>query len=123
MPVRQTLKTRTLFNLIGPLVNPARPNIQLLACITICYNRWPNHSVLALSELWSYMALALMSLLYTARRKLLSYVITNLPIHYHRDFGLNEAPLSELLGGDADFNATHKRILAGQTRAKTMLLH
>lgn len=30
MPTRQSLKTRTLFNLLGPLINPARPDIQLL---------------------------------------------------------------------------------------------
>ncbi|MCC5855398.1 MAG: anthranilate phosphoribosyltransferase [Idiomarina sp.] len=30
MPARQELKTRTLFNLLGPLINPARPDIQLL---------------------------------------------------------------------------------------------
>ncbi|WP_026972317.1 anthranilate phosphoribosyltransferase [Aliagarivorans marinus] len=29
-PVRQTLKTRTIFNVLGPLVNPARPTHQLL---------------------------------------------------------------------------------------------
>lgn len=30
IPVRQALKTRTLFNILGPLVNPARPPHQLL---------------------------------------------------------------------------------------------
>ncbi len=30
MPVRQTLKTRTLFNVLGPLINPASPEHMLL---------------------------------------------------------------------------------------------
>lgn len=30
MPVRNTLKTRTIFNILGPLINPARPQYQLL---------------------------------------------------------------------------------------------
>ena len=30
MPVRQTLKTRTLFNILGPLINPAGAEIQII---------------------------------------------------------------------------------------------
>lgn len=30
MPVRQALKTRTIFNVLGPLINPARPSFMVL---------------------------------------------------------------------------------------------
>ena len=30
MPVRAALKTRTIFNVLGPLINPARPSFQLM---------------------------------------------------------------------------------------------
>lgn len=30
VPIRQALKTRTIFNILGPLINPARPKHQLL---------------------------------------------------------------------------------------------
>jgi len=30
MPVRQALQTRTIFNLLGPLLNPTRPQVQLM---------------------------------------------------------------------------------------------
>lgn len=30
MPVRQTMKTRTIFNVLGPLINPAKPTLELM---------------------------------------------------------------------------------------------
>ncbi|MBF0751046.1 MULTISPECIES: anthranilate phosphoribosyltransferase [unclassified Pasteurella] len=33
-PVRASLKTRTIFNILGPLINPARPNYNLLGVYT-----------------------------------------------------------------------------------------
>lgn len=30
MPIRQAMKTRTIFNILGPLINPARPPIELM---------------------------------------------------------------------------------------------
>ena len=30
MPVRTALKTKTIFNILGPLINPARPNYQMV---------------------------------------------------------------------------------------------
>lgn len=30
MPVRQAMKTRTIFNVLGPLINPAKPNLELM---------------------------------------------------------------------------------------------
>ncbi len=35
MPVRQQLKTRTLFNVLGPLINPAHPPLALIGVYTL----------------------------------------------------------------------------------------
>lgn len=37
MPVRQSLKVRTVFNLLGPIINPARPNLRLIGLYDVRY--------------------------------------------------------------------------------------
>ncbi|WP_249185353.1 anthranilate phosphoribosyltransferase [Moritella sp. 5] len=39
MPVRQALKTRTIFNVLGPLLNPTRPQVQLMGVYDKCLIR------------------------------------------------------------------------------------
>jgi len=39
MPVRQALKTRTIFNVLGPLLNPTRPQVQLMGVYDECLIR------------------------------------------------------------------------------------
>jgi len=34
MPIRKTLKTKTIFNILGPLINPARPKFQMVGVYT-----------------------------------------------------------------------------------------
>ncbi|MGM0480991.1 MAG: anthranilate phosphoribosyltransferase [Pseudomonadota bacterium] len=124
MPVRQTLKTRTLFNLIGPLVNPARPDAQLLGVYSA---EWVKPIAETLQRLGVKRAmvvhgsgldeLALHGPTQVAELRdgeLTEYQLTP------DDFGLQNAPLAELKGGDADMNArVLQQILAGQgTRAQ-----
>lgn len=118
MPVRQTLKTRTLFNLLGPLVNPAQPDCQQLGVYDPSWCR-PLAETLRLLGCQRAMVvhgsgldeIALHDSTFVVELKdgeLHEYELTP------EDFGVERAPLAELRGGDADFNAkalTH--VLAG----------
>lgn len=118
MPVRQTLKTRTLFNLIGPLVNPARPDAQLLGVYS---EEWVRPMAETLQRLGVKRAMVVHGsgldelalhgptrVIELRNGELNDYQMTP------NDFGVPSAPLGELKGGDADFNARIlEDILAG----------
>jgi len=122
MPVRNALKSRTLFNLLGPLVNPAQPDFQLLGVYD--------------ASLTDVMAQALQQLGVKAAWVVHGSGCDEIALHgptrisavapdgIHNfeltpaDFGLNERPLSELAGGDPEHNAKATlAILAGQGQA------
>ncbi|RUO78841.1 anthranilate phosphoribosyltransferase [Idiomarina tyrosinivorans] len=119
MPVRQTLKARTLFNLIGPLVNPAAPDIQLLG---VYHPDWCRPMAESLRLLGVKRAMVVHG---SGLDELALHGPTQVvelrdgALHEYQlsaaDFGLQQQPVAALKGGDARFNATiTQAILAGQ---------
>ncbi|MBO3458233.1 anthranilate phosphoribosyltransferase [Aetokthonos hydrillicola] len=119
-PLRKTLKVRTVFNLLGPLLNPLRPTGQVIGV---------NNPTLietfakVLNHLGTRRAITL-----HGREKLDEAglgdktdlaVLSNRQIHRleldPRDLGLNPAPISTLRGGDVQENAEIlKAVLQGK---------
>lgn len=118
MPVRTLLKTRTLFNVLGPLLNPVQPKFQLLGVYA--------------PELCDVMAQALLQL--GVERawvvhgagcdEIALHGVTQVTevrdgqLHHFQltaaDFGLTPIPLAELAGGAPEQNAAATQaILAG----------
>ncbi len=125
MPSRQTLKTRTLFNLLGPLVNPARPDAQVLG---VYDPSWCRPMAETLQLLGCQRAIVV-------HGSGLDEIALHGPTHVVElrdnelteytldaaDFGVQSAQVADLVGGDADFNAQLlKNVLAGKaTRAQS----
>src|SRR5690554_6031135 len=118
MPSRQTLKTRTLFNLLGPLVNPARPDAQVLGVYDPSWCR-PMAETLRLLGCTRAMVvhgagldeIALHGDTHVVELRdgeLNEYTLSP------DDFGVARASIAELRGGDADLNAKLlQQVLAG----------
>lgn len=109
MPIRNQLGTRTIFNLLGPLINPANPEFQLMGVYApeYCYAAAES---LRLSGCQSAMVvhscgcdeITLAGPTKVAELKdgkIYEYELTP------QDFGLNEVPLETLFGGDPEENA------------------
>ncbi|WP_444998001.1 anthranilate phosphoribosyltransferase [Aliikangiella sp. IMCC44359] len=109
MPVRNTLKTRTIFNLLGPLINPANPEYQLMGVYApeYCYAAAES---LRLSGCRAAMVvhscgcdeITLAGTTHVAELK--NGKIEEYDLNY-TDFGLNKVPLEALVGGTPEENA------------------
>jgi len=108
-PLRKTLKIRTVFNLLGPLVNPLRPTGQVIG---VCEPNLPLTITQALQQLGTKQAIAL-----HGREKLdeagladatdlavLSNGQVQLTTIHPQDLGLTPAPTAALRGGDLQEN-------------------
>jgi len=109
-PVRRALKMRTVFNLLGPLCNPARAQAQLIGAPS------PEAAALmaeALAQLGTGRSFVvhghdgLDEITTTGPTDV--YEVTSVAVNKHlwtpADFGLPRATASSLLGGDASRNA------------------
>lgn len=124
MPVRRALKVRTLFNLLGPLANPAGAEHQLLG---VYHPRWLAHMAEALKALGSRQAWVVHGAdgmdelsvtgpshvqALTADGRIERFELTP------EAAGLSRHPLSALIGGTADDNAAAlTRLLDGEAGA------
>lgn len=115
VPVRQALKTRTIFNILGPLINPAKPKHQLLGvydekllqpyaetALTLGH----QHSIVVHGAGLDEVALhAETQVAEIYQGKIERYTLTA------EDFGLKPQPLDAIRGGEPAQNAQYIRAL------------
>ncbi|KGQ51766.1 anthranilate phosphoribosyltransferase [Gallibacterium anatis 10672-6] len=115
VPVRQALKTRTIFNILGPLINPAKPKHQLLGvydekllqpyaetALTLGH----QHSIVVHGAGLDEVALhAETQVAEIYQGKIERYTLTA------EDFGLKPQPLDAIHGGEPEQNAQYIRAL------------
>lgn len=122
MPIRRRIGRRTIFNLIGPLANPAGVTLQLIGvaspALVALYAE-------AMSLLGTERALIVsgeegldeLSISGPSRIAAIGFSLSSQQVT-PQDAGLTPHPLSELRGGEADYNAAAlQRLLAGEQGA------
>ncbi|MDC5821508.1 anthranilate phosphoribosyltransferase [Vibrio europaeus] len=119
MPVRQTMKTRTIFNILGPLINPARPNIELMGV-------YSKELVRPIAETMLKMGMKRAAVVHGSGLDEVAIhgettvaEIRDNQIHEYTvspvDFGLNQHPLEAIKGGTPEENkAITTNILNGK---------
>ena len=114
-PVRAALKTRTIFNILGPLINPARPTYHLLGVYAPELVKTYAETAVALRHKYSFVVhgsgldeVALHGETQVAE-------IKNGKIEYFtltpEDFGLKAQSLESLRGGEPQENAQYLTVL------------
>jgi anthranilate phosphoribosyltransferase len=124
MPVRREMAIRTVFNMLGPLTNPAAANAQIIGVYSAALTE-PLARVLA--ELGTVRAFVVhgadnLDEISNTGESRVSEVREGMVRTYTvrpEDFGLPRATVAELMGGDRDENARIIRaILDGEVGAK-----
>lgn len=119
MPVRQTLKTRTLFNVLGPLINPSRPEVQLMGVYdpALCRPIAETLQKLGVKRAMVVHGSGLDEIALHGSTKVVEIHGDELKEYEVNptDFGLTPQPIEALRGGDAEHNKVLiEAILKGQ---------
>jgi anthranilate phosphoribosyltransferase len=123
-PVRRTLKMRTVFNLIGPLANPARAQAQVIGAPSPEAARLMAEALHKLGTHRSFVVHGhdgLDEISITGPTEVFEVTVRGVEKHTWSpsDFGLDPAGKADLIGGDAAQNAQIAReILAGRRGPK-----
>lgn len=120
MPARKELGIRTVFNVLGPLVNPAQANRQLVGAPSLKGADIMSHVLARLGlphGLVVHGADGVDEVSLTGPTH--AFVVTPGAVSHHtltpEDFGLRRAPLSAITGGDVATNvAIARRVLQGE---------
>jgi len=121
MPIRKTLKTRTIFNLLGPLLNPAQvkyqvigvydPNVLSIYAETMQNLGFENAMVVHGNGLDEISTTGPTQVFELENGRIMEYEIKP------EDFGFKRAKVEDLKGGDPEENAEILRnILAGKEK-------
>lgn len=108
MPVRKQLATRTLFNILGPLVNPARPPVMLVGVYdpSLCHVVAQTLDLLGCERALVVNGLGLDEIALHGETRA-AELIDGVVMERHftpADFGVREFPLSAIVGGTPETN-------------------
>ena len=117
MPVRKALGTRTMFNVLGPLINPARPSVMLVGVyeVSLCNVVAETLKLLGCQRALVVNGLGLDEIATHGATN--AAELSNGEIFERRftpsDFGVGEFPLSSIVGGKPEENETAIRSVLG----------
>ena len=122
-PVRAALKTRTLFNILGPLINPARPTYHLLGVYAPELVKTYAETAVALSHQHTFVVHGAGLDEVAVHGETQVAEIKNGKIDYFtltpEDFGLKTQSLESLRGGEPQENAQYlTALLQGKGKAE-----
>ena len=122
-PVRAALKTRTLFNILGPLINPARPTYHLLGVYASELVKTYAETAVALGHQHTFVVHGAGLDEVAVHGETQVAEIKNGKIDYFtltpEDFGLKTQSLESLRGGEPQENAQYlTALLQGQGKAE-----